>query len=78
MVKMELLWKCLIWYYEYTLESEYILLRICQDSKYARDTQGSEFTWVCSWLMLLINDYAIDYMSRNMPETEPKFTLQLT
>ena len=23
--KMELLWKCLIWYYEYTLESEYTL-----------------------------------------------------
>ena len=33
--KMELLWKCLIWYYEYTLESVY-----------ASDIQGSEYAWV--------------------------------
>ena len=32
---MKLLLKCLIWYYEYILESVYALHRICQGFEYA-------------------------------------------
>ena len=46
---MELLWKCLMWYYEYTMESEYALWYGYYE--YVRDTQGSEYTLVCSWIM---------------------------
>ena len=28
------------------------VIRICQGSEYASDTQGSEYAWVCCWRML--------------------------
>ena len=28
------------------------VIKICQGSKYASDTQGSEYAWLCSWIML--------------------------
>ena len=47
----ELLWKCLIWYYEYTVESEYALW-ICQGFEYAKGTQCSEYAWIFSCIVL--------------------------
>ena len=45
------------------------MIGIFQGSEYARHTQGSEYAWVCSWIML-------DWISPNMPKTEPKTTVQ--
>ena len=64
--KIESLWKFLIRYYKYAEESEYAL---CQGFQYAKDTVGSEYMWVCSWI---IPEYVC------MSEAEPKTTVQAT
>ena len=49
--KMEFLWKCSIFWIYHGVWICFVI-RICQGSECARDTQGSEYAWVCSWIML--------------------------
>ena len=39
------------------------LIEVCQGSEYTRDTQGSEYVWVCSWIML---EYDWIYLKQNL------------
>ena len=42
------------------------VIRICQGSEYARDTEGTKYAWVLNNSQTCLN----------MPETEPKITVQ--
>ena len=42
-------------------------VKMCQGSEYVRNTQGSEYAWACSWIML-------EYVW--MTETKPTITVQ--
>ena len=44
------------------------MIGICQGFEYAKDEEGSEYAWVCSWIMP---------ECLNMPEAKPKITVQV-
>ena len=45
--------KMFIWHYEYTVCVWICFVtEICQGFEYAKDTEGSEYAWVCSGIML--------------------------
>ena len=47
----------------------WIYHRVCMFFEYVKDTEGSEYAWACSWIML-------EYVWTYIPEAEPKITMQ--